>query len=474
MSLRAHEEQQAYAFGWSVRTSSRPSVRYTAFWSVTLFLSDLAMFVLAAYIAGSLVDHRWDLPAAIFRFRTSSILFVGVWVGIFYALGLYSRSLALSFKDEFYFTIIALTLGVIPQLLFFTAMPIWSTSRLALLLSLALAIGLVGPTRSTIHLVRAAIEKSRSRRYLIIGSASEANVVRESLSHDGGGSFVTLDVDSERGQAIRSGDDLARAWFNAAIEWRCDRIVIAGSQDERSIRQLLALCQNSPTAVTLALPNIELGTYDFELERKGSQRLLRPVYPRICWPLATLSKRILDITFSAVAIVLSAPIMLIASLAIRMESGTPILFKQERIGRYGRIFSMLKFRTMKTDADSAWAIPGDTRITRVGSILRRTSLDELPQLFNVLLGDMSLVGPRPEMRSFEERFAREVPSYIERRLALPGITGWAQVNMKRNLSPDDVAEVLGHDLFYIEHWSMFLDLTLLLKTAAEFMFHRAV
>ena len=101
-------------------------------------------------------------------------------------------------------------------------------------------------------------------------------------------------------------------------------------------------------------------------------------------------------------------------------------------------------------------------------------MDELPQLFNVFKGDMSLVGPRPEMREFETRFAETVESYSERRLALPGITGWAQVNLKRNLTPDDVHDVLAHDLFYIEHWSLFLDLGVLFKTGAEVLFHGAV
>jgi lipopolysaccharide/colanic/teichoic acid biosynthesis glycosyltransferase len=188
----------------------------------------------------------------------------------------------------------------------------------------------------------------------------------------------------------------------------------------------------------------------------------------------TLSKRIFDVTLALVGLIIASPIMLAAAIAIFLESGAPIIFRQERVGAGGRPFSVYKFRTMARDAGSQWARPGDDRITRAGAFLRRTSIDELPQLINVLRGDMSIVGPRPEMIEFAKTFAAANPNYDQRHVVAPGITGWAQLYYKRSLTPDDVPNVLRLDLFYVEHASLTLDIALVLKTAVEVLSHRAV
>ena len=162
------------------------------------------------------------------------------------------------------------------------------------------------------------------------------------------------------------------------------------------------------------------------------------------------------------------------ALAIAVESGKPVIFRQPRTGRFGTPFTLLKFRTMQRDAGQSWVKPGDTRVTPLGSFLRRTSIDELPQFFNVLRGDMSLIGPRPEMCDYARRFELQFPGYRDRHIVKPGITGWAQVQLKRNLDPSDAPEVLAYDLFYVEHASLVLDGIIFLKTAAEFLSHRAV
>ncbi len=185
-------------------------------------------------------------------------------------------------------------------------------------------------------------------------------------------------------------------------------------------------------------------------------------------------KRAIDIVLATIALIVFLPMMIVTAAAIYLESGRPIFFLQERIGLRGRVFSIFKFRTMQTEAGNEWARPGDRRITRLGSALRRFSIDELPQILNVLRGDMSVVGPRPEMRSFAARFREYLPAYDERHGVKPGLTGWAQVYMKRNLTPSDAEAVLLHDLFYVRHRSIYLDLVLICKTAAEFLFHRAV
>jgi lipopolysaccharide/colanic/teichoic acid biosynthesis glycosyltransferase len=185
-------------------------------------------------------------------------------------------------------------------------------------------------------------------------------------------------------------------------------------------------------------------------------------------------KRFLDIVVAGIALLLLSPLMLLTALAIAVQSGRPIVFRQERMGRLGTPFMLLKFRTMQRDAGQAWVKPGDTRVTPLGVFLRRTSIDELPQFFNVLRGDMSLVGPRPEMCEYARRFEGQFPGYRDRHIVKPGITGWAQVQLKRNLDPSDAPEVLAYDLFYVEHACLVLDAIIFFKTAAEFLVHRAV
>jgi lipopolysaccharide/colanic/teichoic acid biosynthesis glycosyltransferase len=187
-----------------------------------------------------------------------------------------------------------------------------------------------------------------------------------------------------------------------------------------------------------------------------------------------LSKRILDVSLAITALAIFSPVMLLAALSIFLEDRGTVFFRQERVGEGARPFWILKFRTMRADAGNAWAKPGDGRITKTGAILRRTSIDELPQLFNVLRGEMSIVGPRPEMVEFAAGFARSVPCYEQRHVVAPGITGWAQLYCKRNLQPSDMPDVLPCDLFYVEHASVVLDLALILKTAVEVVTHSAV
>jgi len=184
--------------------------------------------------------------------------------------------------------------------------------------------------------------------------------------------------------------------------------------------------------------------------------------------------RVLDVVFTVVAGVLLAPVMLAIAVMIRRNDGPPIIFRQVRVGQHDRNFVMLKFRTMREDAGAAWVVPGDDRITPFGAFLRRSSLDELPQLWNVLIGNMSLVGPRPEMRDYVDRFSAEAPTYWQRHLVRPGLTGWAQISLTRNVQPTDMPHVLRSDLFYVENASLYLYLFCLAKTAFELVSHRGL
>jgi lipopolysaccharide/colanic/teichoic acid biosynthesis glycosyltransferase len=167
-------------------------------------------------------------------------------------------------------------------------------------------------------------------------------------------------------------------------------------------------------------------------------------------------------------LILVLPILLLTALAIKLESVGPILYRQERVGLHGRQFILLKFRSMRVDAERdgmpQWARKRDPRVTRVGAWIRLLRIDELPQLVNVLKGDMSFVGPRPERPLFVEQIAREVPFYLERHSVKPGVTGWAQINYPYGASIEDARQKLSYDLYYLKNRGVFLDLVVLTQT----------
>ncbi|MDO4464455.1 MAG: undecaprenyl-phosphate glucose phosphotransferase [Bacillota bacterium] len=179
-----------------------------------------------------------------------------------------------------------------------------------------------------------------------------------------------------------------------------------------------------------------------------------------------VAKRAVDIIGSSLGIVISSPIMVAAALAIKFTSRGPVIFKQERVGLHNRTFKMYKFRTMEMQRpsaeESAWTVKDDPRVTGVGKFLRRTSLDELPQLFNILVGEMSLVGPRPERPQFVEKFKEEIPRYMIKHQVRPGLTGWAQINGYRG--DTSIRKRIEYDLFYIENWTMSFDIKIMFLT----------
>jgi exopolysaccharide biosynthesis polyprenyl glycosylphosphotransferase len=187
-------------------------------------------------------------------------------------------------------------------------------------------------------------------------------------------------------------------------------------------------------------------------------------------------KRTVDLVFSLVLAVLSFPFMVLTAMAVAIESGRPVLYCQERVGESGKSFILCKFRSMRLDAEEdgtpLWATAGDTRVTRVGRIIRKTRLDELPQLWNVLRGDMSFVGPRPERPYFVAELARDIPFYRQRLAVKPGLTGWAQVKYRYGSSLEDAMEKLRYDLYYIKHLSIFFDLTIVFDTVKVVLFRK--
>ncbi len=184
--------------------------------------------------------------------------------------------------------------------------------------------------------------------------------------------------------------------------------------------------------------------------------------------IAKVSKRLFDIAASLAVLVIGLPLILLAGIAVKLDSKGPIFYRQPRVGLFGQTYNIVKIRSMRTDAEAAgqavWASENDPRVTRVGQIIRKLRIDELPQTWCVLKGEMSFVGPRPERPSFVEELTRALPYYAERHMVKPGLTGWAQINYPYGASIEDARVKLEYDLYYAKNYSPFLDLLILLQT----------
>ena len=187
-------------------------------------------------------------------------------------------------------------------------------------------------------------------------------------------------------------------------------------------------------------------------------------------------KRAVDVVVSIVMLLVLWPVMLATALTVRLTSPGPVLFTQERVGQDGRPFVLMKFRSMRADAEKlsgpVWASEDDPRITAFGRFMRKTRLDELPQLFNVLAGSMSLVGPRPERQHFVDQLAERIPYFQLRHIVKPGVTGWAQISYPYGNTEEDALHKLQYDLFYIKNYSVLFDLSILISTVKTVVLRR--
>ena len=264
---------------------------------------------------------------------------------------------------------------------------------------------------------------------------------------------------------LGSPEDLPRV----VREWDVRRVIVAfGAMRERQLIEVLRAAEDLPVAVYCVPRFFELRV---PRERSRTDEIwgipltrLTPTGPRV---LERHAKRALDLLTASAAVVVLAPVLACAALAVRLSSPGPILFRQDRLGQGGRPFPLLKFRSMmeNNDSDTAWSVLHDDRVTRVGRFLRRTSLDELPQLFNIIRGEMSLVGPRPERPHFVDEFSAVIPRYRDRLRVPAGLTGWAQVHGLRG--DTSILERVRFDNAYIENWSLWLDLVIIARTLRE-------
>lgn len=463
LALTAHSKSAA------ANPQSRPA-QFSLGWSALLVALDLLMFAFSAYAAISLVRHAWH-PVVL---SPTSLVFIGIWLVIFLLVGLYKQSFALSVKDEFYYTVAALVVGTVPLLVLFTLVPAISTSRLILVLSLLCSIITVGGTRALLHSVRNAQRGRRPRSIAVIGSPHRLDTVISSLNLPENSRLFRLDLD--RVDDDRIATDSIR-WLQECQRRGCEKMVLTEIPPPTVLPELLATAARFKVSLAFAMPRVVAHAYSLSLETDGQQALLIPSSLQACTPRARLQKRLFDVAVASLAFLVFCPVMLVVALVLALDRSGPILFRQARVGRDGKTFEILKFRTMRKDAEletgPVWVRAGDDRVTRIGRFLRRTSLDELPQIFNVLRGEMSVVGPRPERPVFVEEFQKHLPRYNERHLVRPGITGWSQINMRRNLDQSDIGEKLSYDLFYIEHYRLFMDISVVCKTALEVLFHRA-
>jgi sugar transferase (PEP-CTERM system associated) len=305
-------------------------------------------------------------------------------------------------------------------------------------------------------------------RVLILGTGPTARLVARHIAvHRDFGYTVVGYVDDTNHTAaapLLGGTDQLTHIID---EHRIDRIVVtlADGRGRLPIRELLQ--------AKLAGIRVEEGATTYE--RMTGKVLIDQLKPS--WlvfsdgfkasRVTRAAKRVLDVVFASAGLITGAPLMLLTALAIRLDSSGAVLYRQERVGQHGRTFTLFKFRSMRTDAENGtpvWARSNDSRVTRVGRFIRLTRLDEMPQLWNVLKGDMSFIGPRPERPFFVDQLCAALPFYEQRHAVRPGVTGWAQVRYHYGASIEDAAEKLQYDLYYIKHLSIAFDLTIFLDT----------
>jgi sugar transferase (PEP-CTERM system associated) len=325
---------------------------------------------------------------------------------------------------------------------------------------------------------RLAYASQLEERVLIVGAGPIARMVARQIQtqHDFGYRVVGFINDQDGGQGVLNPATLGAPEDIPHIvrAYDVDRIVV-GLSDRRGRLPISELLQAKLSGVY-----VEDATTTYERltgkilidDLKPSWLIFSDGFVVSRW--TRFLKRAIDMLLAGTGFVLAAPLTLLTALAVYLDSDGPILYWQERVGEHGKTFTVYKFRSMRTDAEVAgtpmWAKDDDERVTRVGWFIRKTRLDELPQLWNVLRGDMSFVGPRPERPFFVEQLAKEIPYYQQRHAVKPGITGWAQVKYQYGSSIEDAMEKLRYDLYYIKHLSIALDLSIVFDTVKVILF----
>jgi Undecaprenyl-phosphate glucose phosphotransferase len=346
-------------------------------------------------------------------------------------------------------------------------------SRVTLLLWAAFSFGLISTGRMASRLL---LRSMRSRGYnlrhvIVVGEGDLAAHVLETIHRSstlGVRAVGVVAADAQQAGTSVAGVPVLGAVGELGDVLRrvpCDQVIVALPVDQLgALRGIMQVLSQETVDVRLVPDVYQYATLCGSIEEFAGLPIINLQSTRLMgWNL--VFKRAFDIGVAAAGLIVVAPVMLAIGALVKLSSNGPVFFTQERVGLDGRSFRMFKFRTMRADAEAAGArmtAPNDPRRTTLGTWLRRTSADELPQLWNVLRGDMSLVGPRPEQPAFIDNFKKEIPRYALRHKIKAGMTGWAQVNGMRGKT--DIEKRIELDLYYIENWSLFLDVKILLRT----------
>jgi Undecaprenyl-phosphate glucose phosphotransferase len=430
----------------------------------------LAAYALRFYLVGPF-PITGDVPKFdIYVLQLVPIL--AVWAVTFRWFGLYRPRRLGSYVSEWVDIAKASSVGIVVLIAIMTfVFHGYDYSRLVILYFWALSIVAVGVSRAVF---REALRFGRRRGYIlrhavIVGGGEPAGEVNRMIARRPDVGIHVLGVVGDR---TKLPDERMR-WLGDYKDLRpvldahrVDIVFLAlPREDAALLGEVLTAIGDDPVTIHLvpdvfSLVSLRGGVEEFE----GVPLIHLRESPLHGWN--NVLKRTFDLVVGAAALLVAAPAMALIAVAVKLTSPGPVLLRQQRMGLDGRPFTMLKFRTMRADAEAetgpVWASPDDPRRTRVGAVLRRFSLDELPQLFNVLKGEMSLVGPRPERPVFVEDFRRKIPGYMLRHKVKAGMTGWAQINGWRGNT--SLEKRIEYDLYYIERWSLALDLKILLQT----------
>jgi sugar transferase (PEP-CTERM system associated) len=405
------------------------------------------------------------------HFLGPALLFAAFMTAIISAAGLYRRNQTYTFSRAAVRFIVAFVIGFPIMYALFH----WMQFEPAVLDSLA-ANNMFA--LSGILVLRAATSKSSlndwfSHQVMVVGAGPEAAAVGHALKQAAHGEMKLVgyyptnhdDVTVPAKDLLRNNGSIV----DTAKHFRVKEIIVALRErrgDSSALNELLS-CKLSGVRVIEQSTFYERITGEVRVDSLRASWLIYGDGFRQGW-MRNFVKRTFDIISSVVLLVATLPVMSMAAIAIRLTSAGPIFYRQERVGQNGGTFNVMKFRSMCTDAEASgvpqWAKANDARVTAIGRIMRRTRIDELPQIFNVLRGDMSFVGPRPERPFFVDRLTKEISFYAARHSVKPGITGWAQVNYKYGSSAQDALRKLQFDLYYVKNHTLFLDLLVLLKT----------
>jgi len=441
--------------------------------ATVLLLLDLLLITVSfalAHIIRFGVELGWDH----FTDHVPTLLgVVGIFLPVFFASGLYDLETNASPRSTIIVGSVAILIGIMLVIVFFYARFQLHFGRGVLLITAALIwLALVG-SRS---IYRRALGSGLLRRTtLLVGDAVSSREILRLLEDHGGGRYRVMgiihDGPAERDDFIMGvpvlGDRSRLKEFVKA--YHVETIILATTLG-REIELLSALRPLRYSGIQLldyASLHEDLA-HCIPLDHIDDEWLLHAALNSSRIHIRKI-KRILDLMLAVPALILSLPLSLLAALMVRLDSPGPIFYKQRRSGLGGEVFTLYKFRTMRVDAEAKsgaiWAEKYDQRITRSGRFLRASRLDEIPQLWNVIRGEMSFVGPRPERPEFVVNLAQKIPFYMERLMVPPGITGWAQVSYPYAASVEATRLKLQYDLYYIKHMSLILDLTILLRTA---------